>query len=100
MTRFQMTRSHLLVFAGIVVGSAVTALFVNLPSNRALAQDKPRPEPQNVKDITLDQAHKVLEAAVKKSQDLKTKMNVCVVDAGGSLKAFVRMDGAWLGSID
>jgi uncharacterized protein GlcG (DUF336 family) len=27
-------------------------------------------------------------------------MDICVVDAGGNLKAFARMDGAWLGSID
>ena len=27
-------------------------------------------------------------------------MNIAVVDAGGNLKAFTRMDGAWLGSID
>ncbi len=27
-------------------------------------------------------------------------MNIAVVDAGGNLKAFERMDGAWLGSID
>jgi uncharacterized protein GlcG (DUF336 family) len=27
-------------------------------------------------------------------------MDIAVVDAGGNLKAFVRMDGAWLGSID
>ena len=27
-------------------------------------------------------------------------MNIAVVDAGGNLKAFNRMDGAWLGSID
>jgi uncharacterized protein GlcG (DUF336 family) len=27
-------------------------------------------------------------------------MNIAVVDAGGNLKAFRRMDGAWLGSID
>jgi uncharacterized protein GlcG (DUF336 family) len=51
-------------------------------------------------DITLDQASKVLEAAVKKAAKLKLKMNVAVVDAGANLKAFKRMDGAWLGSID
>ena len=51
-------------------------------------------------DITLDQASKVLEAAVKKAGKLKLKMNVAVVDAGANLKAFKRMDGAWLGSID
>jgi uncharacterized protein GlcG (DUF336 family) len=27
-------------------------------------------------------------------------MNIAVVDAGANLKAFIRMDGAWLGSID
>ena len=27
-------------------------------------------------------------------------MDIAVVDAGGNLKSFVRMDGAWLGSID
>jgi len=27
-------------------------------------------------------------------------MNITVIDAGGNLKAFTRMDGAWLGSID
>jgi len=27
-------------------------------------------------------------------------MNIAVVDAGTNLKAFTRMDGAWLGSID
>ena len=28
------------------------------------------------------------------------QMDIAVVDAGGNLKAFARMDGAWLGSID
>ena len=27
-------------------------------------------------------------------------MDIAVVDAGGNIKAFARMDGAWLGSID
>ena len=51
-------------------------------------------------DITTEQAQAAVAAAVKKSQKLKLKMNIAVVDAGGNLKAFVRMDGAWLGSID
>jgi uncharacterized protein GlcG (DUF336 family) len=55
---------------------------------------------QNANDITLDQAHAALEAAAKKAQEINTKMDICVVDAGGNLKAFARMDGAWLGSID
>ena len=51
-------------------------------------------------DITLDQAHAALAAAAKKAAEINTKMDIAVVDAGGNLKAFVRMDGAWLGSID
>ena len=51
-------------------------------------------------DITLDQAHAAIEAAVAKSAELGTKMDIAVVDAGANLKAFVRQDGAWLGSID
>ena len=57
-------------------------------------------ETQTTKDITLDQAQKAIEAAAKKSAELKTKMNIAIVDAGGNLKAFARMEGAWLGSID
>ena len=56
--------------------------------------------PLTVKDISLDQAHQVVEAAVRKSQEIGKKMDIAVVDAGGNLKAFARMDGAWLGSID
>ena len=51
-------------------------------------------------DIDLDQAQNVVAAALKKAEEISTLMNVAVVDAGGNLKAFVRMDGAWLGSID
>jgi uncharacterized protein GlcG (DUF336 family) len=51
-------------------------------------------------DITLKQAQTAIEAAIQKATELNTKMDICVVDAGGNLKAFVRMDGAWLGSID
>jgi uncharacterized protein GlcG (DUF336 family) len=51
-------------------------------------------------DITLDAAMRVVDAARKKAADIDTKMDIAVVDAGGNLKAFVRMDGAWLGSID
>lgn len=51
-------------------------------------------------DITLEQAQKIVEAAKKKAEEIGTKMDIAVVDAGANLKAFVRMDGAWLGSID
>lgn len=51
-------------------------------------------------DITMQQALMVIKAAVKKAEDIGTKMDVAVVDAGANLKAFVRMDDAWIGSID
>jgi uncharacterized protein GlcG (DUF336 family) len=50
--------------------------------------------------ITLEQAEKVIAAAKQKAIALETKMNICVVDAGANILAFVRMDGAWLGSAD
>jgi uncharacterized protein GlcG (DUF336 family) len=51
-------------------------------------------------DITLEQANKAVAAAHAKAIEIGTKMDICIVDAGANLKAFVRMDDAWLGSID
>src|SRR3954462_6059553 len=51
-------------------------------------------------DVTLEQARSILAASVQKATELKAKMNIAVVDAGANLKAFARMDGAWLGSVD
>ena len=51
-------------------------------------------------DITLEQAQAALQAALRKSAEIGTKMDVAVVDAGANLKTFARMDDAWIGSID
>ena len=51
-------------------------------------------------NVTLQQAEKVIEAAKKEALDIKVPMNIAVVDRGSNLVAFVRMDGAWLGSKD
>jgi uncharacterized protein GlcG (DUF336 family) len=51
-------------------------------------------------DITLGQARAAVDAALKKAEQIGAKMNIAVVDVGANLKAFARMDGAWLGSID
>jgi uncharacterized protein GlcG (DUF336 family) len=56
--------------------------------------------PLSIKDISLTQAQAVIAAAVKKAEELHINEDIAVVDVGGSLKAFVRMDNAWLGSID
>src|SRR5699024_12828380 len=54
----------------------------------------------NPTDITLHQAQAVVDACIRRAEDLDLKMNGAVVDVGANLKALNRMDGAWLGSID
>ena len=51
-------------------------------------------------DLTLSQAQTVIQAAVKKAEQIKVPMNIAVMDAGGNLKAFARMEDAFIGSID
>jgi uncharacterized protein GlcG (DUF336 family) len=50
--------------------------------------------------VTLNDARRVIAAAEKKALEIAQPMNIAVADAGGNLVAHVRMDGAWLGSID
>lgn len=51
-------------------------------------------------DLTQAQAEKVMAAALVKAKAQGVPMNIALVDAGGNLKAFCRMDGAFLGSVD
>lgn len=60
-------------------------------------KDKPVPAASG---ITLDEAFNVIAAARKKAEEIGVMMNIAVVDEGGQLTAFARMDGAWRGSID
>ena len=50
--------------------------------------------------LTLQQAQTAVQAAHDKARELGLKMNIAVVDAGANLVAFIRMDDAWLGSVD
>lgn len=50
--------------------------------------------------LTQNIAEKIMTAAIKRSTDLGVAMNIAIVDEGGNLLAFTRMDDAWLGSID
>ncbi|GAA3974069.1 GlcG/HbpS family heme-binding protein [Thermobifida alba] len=50
--------------------------------------------------VTLAQARRVIEAGEAKAAEIGQPMNIAVADAGGNLVAHVRMDGAWIGSID
>lgn len=55
---------------------------------------------ENFHMINLETARSVIAAAEKKAVEIKQPMNIAIVDAGGNLVAHVRMDGAWIGSID
>src|SRR5260370_41590518 len=50
--------------------------------------------------MTLDKARLLIEAEIEKAKQIGQPMNIAIVDAGANLAAFVRMDGAWLGSVD
>jgi uncharacterized protein GlcG (DUF336 family) len=50
--------------------------------------------------VTLADARRVIEAAEKKAEEIGQPMNIAIADEGGNLIAHVRMDGAWIGSID
>jgi uncharacterized protein GlcG (DUF336 family) len=50
--------------------------------------------------MTLEDARRVIAAAERKAQEIGQPMNIAVVDEGGNLVAHVRMDNAWIGSID
>lgn len=50
--------------------------------------------------VTLNDARRVIAAAEKKAEEIGQPMNIAVADSGGNLVAHVRMDEAWIGSID
>jgi uncharacterized protein GlcG (DUF336 family) len=50
--------------------------------------------------VKSNQADALLRAAQLKASGMGVAVSIGVLDAGGNLKAFCRMDGAWLGSID
>ncbi len=101
-----MSRKVMMAFiGGLVVGIAL----VGINFSRSVRAADAAPDASattkpaaalDTKDVSLGQAHDIVMAAVQKANDINTKMDIAVVDAGGNLKAFVRMDGAWLGSID
>ena len=91
---------------------AIIALSAALLGTAAAhAQPAPAPNPLDVipdkmpfdvpygTPISLDRAQSVIDAAVAEAKKHEWKENVAVVDSGGSLVAFVRMDGAQLAGI-
>jgi uncharacterized protein GlcG (DUF336 family) len=50
--------------------------------------------------VKLEDARRIISAAEKKAQEIGQPMNIAVADEGGNIVAHVRMDNAWIGSID
>ena len=51
-------------------------------------------------DLTQSRADAIIRSAAAEARAIGVPMNVAVLDSGANLKAFLRMDGALLGSID
>lgn len=51
-------------------------------------------------EITLKQADEILRVAIAKANEIKVAANIVILDTAGHMKAFIRMDDAYLGSID
>lgn len=54
----------------------------------------------NTHRLALEDARRVLDAALAEAERIGQPMNIAVVDDGAHLVAFARQDGAILGSID
>lgn len=50
--------------------------------------------------VSFEVAQKIIDKAVEKSMEIGVKSCIAVLDSGGNLKSFTRMDDAWVGSID
>jgi uncharacterized protein GlcG (DUF336 family) len=50
--------------------------------------------------MTMDKTRLIIDAAIEKAKKIGQPMNIAIVDGGANLAAFMRMDGAWIGSID
>jgi uncharacterized protein GlcG (DUF336 family) len=59
-----------------------------------------RKQEREILMVTLKDARRVIDAAEKKAQEIGQPMNIAVADAGGNLVAHIRMDDAWVGSVD
>ncbi len=53
-----------------------------------------------LESVTLAEAQDIVAAAEEKAREIGQPMNIAVAEIGGNLKAFARMEQAWLASID
>jgi uncharacterized protein GlcG (DUF336 family) len=50
--------------------------------------------------VSLEDARRVTAAGEEMAREIGQPQNIAVVDAGGNLVSHIRMDGAWIGSVD
>lgn len=50
--------------------------------------------------VSLEDARRVVAAGEAKADEIGSPSNIAVVDVGGNLVAHIRMDEAWIGSVD
>ena len=50
--------------------------------------------------VSLEDARRVIAAGEDAASEIGQPQNIAVVDAGGNLVSHIRMDGAWIGSVD
>ena len=50
--------------------------------------------------VSLEDARRVMAAGEDCAREMGQPQNIAVVDAGGNLVSHIRMDGAWIGSVD
>lgn len=53
-----------------------------------------------LESVSLEDAQRVIAAGQDKAGKIGSPSNVAVVDAGGNLDSHIRMDNAWVGSVD
>lgn len=93
----------------VLAAASLIAIGLAAPS---YAQQTPAPNPLDAvpekmpfdvpygPPISVERAQAVINAAVAEAKKRDWKMNVAVVDGGGNLVAFARMDGSQVASID
>ncbi|MBY0397219.1 MAG: heme-binding protein [Thermoleophilia bacterium] len=74
---------------------ALALVIAPISAGRAGADDPPAPViVRGQARLTLEGARRIIEGAEAKAREMKLNVNIAVVDDGGHLLAFARMDGA------
>jgi uncharacterized protein GlcG (DUF336 family) len=78
----------------------IKILLQKLAGNKSHTNQSSLKSNQSNMEITLQQAERAIELARRKADEIRVAVNIVVLDTGGYIKSFTRMDDAFLGSID